>query len=77
MTKTIITPQAEDISIHVPHDYVGRKIEVLIYAVDELTDSPVVNKIANNSSLRGTLHLSDAEYKDFQQHAQNMRNEWE
>lgn len=31
MVRTVITPDNRDLSIHIPEDYVGRQIEVLLY----------------------------------------------
>lgn len=36
MVRTSITPEQTDIHISVPQNYVGRKLEVLLYPVDEL-----------------------------------------
>lgn len=36
MVRTVITPQQQNISITVPENYIGKQIEVLLYAVDEL-----------------------------------------
>lgn len=38
MIRTLITPQQQTISILVPQDYIGKQIEILLYAVDELTE---------------------------------------
>ena len=37
MIKTTIIPQQTNINILVPQNYIGKKIEVLLYAVDEIT----------------------------------------
>lgn len=77
MIRTTLIPDTADISIHLPNNYVGRKIEVLLYAVDELSEAGTTIKKIDNSGLRGSLNLSENEYKDFQQYAKNIRNEWE
>ena len=76
MIKTTIVPDTEDISIHLPHSYVGKKIEVLLYAIEELYDIPADNKPTNNALLRGQISLTEEEYNDFQQHVKNSREEW-
>ena len=35
MIRTLITPEQQEVSIHIPENYVGRQIEVLLYATDE------------------------------------------
>ncbi len=39
MTKTVITPENNSILLSIPKEYVGKKIEVLMYAIDELSES--------------------------------------
>jgi len=54
MVRTTVKPQKQDISIHVPANYVGRELEVLLYPVDEITEEKPVKK--SLASLRGALH---------------------
>ncbi len=74
MIRTIITPLNTDLHLSIPKDYIGKQIEVLLYTTDEVKEEKA-NK-ANTGKLRGTLNLSDGQYKDFQQHAKDIRNEW-
>jgi ribosome maturation protein Sdo1 len=76
MIRTIITPDKQDVSIHIPEDYVGKQIEVLLYAVDELNKSDDLKK-KKPSDFRGTLKLTDQQYTDFQNHLKDIRDEWE
>lgn len=74
MVRAIIKPKNQDISIHVPENYVGRELEVLLYPVDEITEQqPTMKSI---SSLRGSLHLTEEEQADLQKHLDEIRNEW-
>jgi hypothetical protein len=77
MIRTILTPESEDISIHLPSRYVGKKIEVFLYALEELTEDEPIKKVINNASLRGKLHLTDEQYNDFHQYAKEIRKEWD
>ncbi len=77
MIRTTLVPEQQDISIHIPHNYIGKKIEVLLFASDELTENEPTKKAFNNAALRGKLHLTDEQYNDFQKHAAEIRNEWE
>lgn len=36
MIRTIITPENQDISIHIPENYLGKQIEILLFALDEV-----------------------------------------
>jgi hypothetical protein len=76
MIRTSITPEKQDVSIHIPENYVGRQIEVLLYAVDELNEQESLKK-KKPSEFRGALKLSDEQYADFQSHLKDIRNEWE
>jgi hypothetical protein len=75
MIRTTITPKNQDLSIHIPEDYVGRQIEVLLYAVDELLQE---EKTAPKKSadFRGKLKLTNEQYTDFQNHLKDIRSEW-
>ena len=54
MARTIITPDSTDIKLSIPSDYIGRKIEVLNYPVDELIEEkPIIPK--SMASFRGIL----------------------
>ncbi len=75
MIRATVIPENQDISIHVPENYVGRKLEVLLYPVDELTETISAKKSV--AGLRGSLKLTDEEYKDVQQYLNEVRNEWE
>jgi hypothetical protein len=76
MVRTIIIPENQDISIHIPEDYIGRQVEILLYAVDELnTQKGPENK--KPSDFRGALKLTDEQYQDFQNHLTDLRNEWD
>ncbi len=76
MIRTVITPEKQDLSIHLPKKYVGRQIEVLLYAVDELNEQEDLKK-KKPSDFRGTLKLTDEQYEDFQSHIKDIRNEWD
>jgi hypothetical protein len=75
MIRTLITPENQDVSIHIPENYVGRQIEVLLYAVDELDPQEVPKKKLKD--FKGKLNLTDEQYQSFQTHLKDIRNEWE
>jgi hypothetical protein len=76
MTRTTITPSSSNVLLAVPEKYIGRKIEVLMFDVDEVTTQPVTstNKL-KPSQLRGFLSKETAE--NLQKHIQKSRNEWD
>jgi hypothetical protein len=75
MIRTVITPENQDVSIHIPENYIGKKIEVLLYSIEELSEQESPKK-RKPSDFRGSLKLSDEQYIDFQAHLKDIRNEW-
>jgi len=73
MIRTVLIPKNTDLHLSIPKDYIGKQVEVLVYTTDEVKEE----KIASNAaSLRGKLHLSNEQYKDFHQYLNDSRNEW-
>lgn len=72
MTKTIITPENNSILLPVPKEYVGKKLEVLMYALEELSENrPQLNTMA---SFKGVLTTEEAE--QLQEYVKQSRGEW-
>ncbi len=38
MIKTFATPQNDSYNLAIPNNYIGKKIEILFYALDELSE---------------------------------------
>lgn len=76
MIRKTMTAGEKTVSIDVPASYVGKRIEVLVYAVDELDEQKMVEKIGK-SKFRGALKLSGDQYSDFQQFVTSVRGEWD
>lgn len=74
MIKASITPTNNVVHLNIPNNYIGKKVEVLIYTDDEVNEEPDITN--NVASLRGKLNLSTEEYNDFQKHIQESRSEW-
>ena len=73
MTRTSITPLQTDILLSIPQKYVGKKIEVLLYAVDEIVEElPMKTTMADFWG-----KLSDESAKKLHHNVNVMRNEWE
>ncbi|EQA78884.1 hypothetical protein LEP1GSC193_2840 [Leptospira alstonii serovar Pingchang str. 80-412] len=53
MIRTRLTPQNTDLHLSIPEGYVGKNIEVLLYAVDEIKEEP--KSPATMKDFRGTL----------------------
>ena len=75
MVKATLIATQPIITIEIPQNYIGKKIEVLYYAVDELTENePPKKKLGE---MRGRLNLTEQQYNDFQTHVKNSRDEWD
>lgn len=73
MIRTSITPQQADILISVPPQYIGKKLEVLLYAVEEITEeAPKPTTMAQFWGI-----LSDEAAQDILQRSEESRNEWD
>jgi len=76
MVRTIITPEQTDIQISVPPSYVGRKLELMLYPVDELIDEAVKNPDGRKpSDFAGTLSKEEGE--KFHEYLKQARSEWD
>jgi len=75
MLRTFVTPKNTDLHLSIPQDYVGKEVEVLVYATDELKEKK--SKAKKVSSLKGKLKLSAKQSKEFHQYAKEIRNEWD
>jgi hypothetical protein len=73
MIKTTILPQSDSYNLPIPKKYIGKKLEVLFYATDELMDEhPVLNK--KPSDFFGTLSIEEG--KNFHDYINKAREEW-
>ena len=73
MIRTSITPQQADILISVPPQYIGKKLEVLLYAVEEITEEAA--KPVTMAQFRGIISSETAQ--DILKHAEASRAEWD
>ncbi len=73
MIRTLLTPQQQNISIQVPQSYVGKPIEVLLFALDEPTEENIKPK-KSMSDFCGIL--SENEYQSLKEHTEQARKEW-
>ena len=72
MTKTIVTPENNSILLPIPKEYVGKKLEVLMYAVEELTESqPELRTMAAYKGI-----LTSEETEQLQYYVKQSREEW-
>lgn len=73
MVRTLITPKNDSYSLVIPKNYIGKKVEVLFYALDELTEEkPTARK--KPSDYFGTLTQEEGE--KFHAYISKAREEW-
>jgi len=73
MLRTSITPEQRDILLSVPQEYVGKKIEVLMYAIEEIVEE--LPRKVTMADFWGKL--SDESAQKIHDNVKQMRNEWE
>jgi hypothetical protein len=73
MVKTLITPRKSTYTLNIPAHYIGKRLELLLYASDELPENKKTNK-KKPSDFFGTLSVSEGE--KFQEYISNSRAEW-
>jgi hypothetical protein len=70
MIRTRIIPQKTDFVISVPPNYVGRQLEIFLYALDELNPEPQIT--ATMADFWGKL--SDESAQKMRDNIERMRN---
>lgn len=75
MVRTLITPQQQNITILVPQNYVGKKIEVIAFAIDEGQQEQVVLPVNTMAQFWGTMSNETA--NDLHEQTKFSRNEWD
>jgi len=76
MIRTTITPVSSEVLFSLPKEYIGKKVEVLLYVLEELEALPS-NLITKKkpSDYAGTLSHKAA--NELIKHVEQSRNEWE
>jgi len=74
MLKTLIVPQESTFSLTIPVHYIGKRVEVLLYSIDELVEKKETKK-KKPSDFFGSLSISEGE--KFQEYVKNSRLEWD
>ncbi len=75
MIKTVVIPQNDSYNLAIPSNYIGKKIEILFYALEELSDQNVApKKIKLSDKYKGIISKEQGE--DLNNHIKEMRSEW-
>ena len=76
MIRTTITPVTTRVYLTIPKEYLGKKVEVLLYTIEESeTSSSVAATKKKPSDFFGTLSREEGE--KMQTYITKSRNEWE
>ena len=73
MVKTIAIPENNNLNLFIPNEYVGKEIEILFYAKQELKEQNASPK-KKPSDFFGTLSKEEGE--KMQVYVTECRNEW-
>lgn len=75
MIKTITIPKNSSYSLSIPNEYIGKKIEILMYALDEVTEDKPTPPKKTMADFWGSI--SDATAAELQKSVEESRNSWE
>ena len=75
MIKTLAIPQNNSYALAIPNNYIGRKIEILFYALDEIVEEKPLSIVKKRLSdkYRGILNKEQAQ--SLNEHIKEMRSE--
>jgi hypothetical protein len=73
MVKTVVIPKKNKLIVEIPNNYIGKEIEVLLYAKEELE--------VKKSNTKKTLVdfngiFSESEFQSLKSHSEKARSEW-
>ncbi len=73
MIRTIVIPQNNNLYVSIPNNYIGKEIEVLLYAKEEIAEEKMKpNKtMADFSGI-----LSEKDFLSLKSHTEKSRKEW-
>lgn len=73
MIKTIVIPQNNTLHLSIPNNYIGKELEILVYAKDELLEGKTT--VGNASRFKGLLTSEEAD--KFHDYINKARTEWD
>jgi hypothetical protein len=75
MNKTIAIPQNNSYNLAIPNKYIGKKIEILFYSLDEVIEEKVVSPKKTMADLWGKL--SEETGNELNKQVEEGRKGWE
>ena len=74
MLRTILTPASTNVNLSIPKEYLGKKVEILLFSMDEPKNEQIVKKM-NWKKYKGIMSANRAD--EMQKYVEQSRNEWE
>ena len=74
MIKTVVTPHKNSYNLAIPDHYIGRKIEILLYALDEVSEEENILPKKSMADFSGII--SENDYQTLKAHTKKARKEW-
>ena len=75
MIKTIVVPQNNNYNLTIPNNYIGKKIEILFYALDEVVEEKPIATKKTMTDFWGVI--SDETALELHKEVEESRNSWE
>ncbi len=75
MVRTIVTPNSKTIQFEIPQNYVGKKIEVIAFAIGEGEEEQEV--LPKNTMAQFWGVMSNTTANDLHEQIKKSRNEWD
>lgn len=72
MIRTHLVPETNNITVTIPDNYIGKKVEILVSTEEEVKDS---NGKGDISRFKGILSPERA--NELQKFVEQLRNEWD
>jgi hypothetical protein len=75
MVRTVVIPQNDIISLSIPSNYVGKKVEVIFYTSEEVMKESLECRPTNVARFKGLFTNEEAD--QYHQYLHKTRQEWE
>jgi hypothetical protein len=75
MIKTVTIPKNNSYNLSIPNDYIGKKVEILMYALDEVAEENATHPKKTMADFWGSI--SDATAAELHKSVEESRNSWE
>lgn len=75
MIKTIVIPQNNSYNLAIPSKYIGKKIEILFYSLDEVMEEKVVTPKKTMADLWGKISTETGD--ELNKEVEEGRKSWE